>query len=198
MRHRDDARPGAADRTGTAGAAGATSPTGTRTGGPALHDRHWARDVRGSTGCAAALLALLLLLDWASGSLTWWHAALWGALAVLLFLVLCPARVSAGEGWLASRSLLCERAVRTDLLVSVRCPDGVCRRVVLRDALGGRVEMDPEVLVDNPDLWYRLDADARTSPVRGSPPYDPDGLRSLAERVERETALSVFRISGLE
>ncbi|WP_455358799.1 hypothetical protein [Streptomyces sp. SYSU K21746] len=48
------------------------------------------------------LLALLLLTDGASGGITVPRAVLWTGLAVLLFVVLLPPRVTAGEGWLAS------------------------------------------------------------------------------------------------
>jgi hypothetical protein len=117
---------------------------------------------------------------------------------VLLFLVLFPARVSAGEGWLASRHLLGTRRVRTDLLTSVRCVDGVSRRLVLRDALGNRLEIDPQVLVDNPDLWYRLAEDADASAASGALLCGAEALHQVSERIDRETALNVFRTSGLE
>ncbi len=63
-----------------------------------------------------------------------WRGLLWLALAVLLFVVLFPVRVSAGEDWLAAQWMLRKRRVRTDVLVSVRCLDGVSQRLVLRDA----------------------------------------------------------------
>ena len=40
-----------------------------------------------SARCAGVLLVLLLLVDWGSGRLTLWRAALWPALAGLLFVV---------------------------------------------------------------------------------------------------------------
>ncbi|MEU7055785.1 hypothetical protein AB0A61_07000, partial [Streptomyces sp. NPDC046197] len=99
---------------------------------------------------------------------TWWRSALRAALALLLFLVLCPTRVCAGRSGIASRSLPRTRRVRTDLLVSVRCLDGVCRRLLLKHALGGQVETDPQVLVHyNPDPWHRLDEDAQQSAALG-------------------------------
>ncbi|MFI1167393.1 hypothetical protein ACH4UM_28275 [Streptomyces sp. NPDC020801] len=184
MAHRDDVRPGAG--------APAREP------GRVAGDHGWARDLRTSVRCSVTLLALLVLIDWGTGHLTWWRSLLWLALAGLLFVVLCPPRVRAGEGWLVSRSLLRSRRVRTDLLVSVRAPDGVCRRLVLRDVSGGRVEIDPGVLVRNPDLWYRLGEDARRSQASGCLRCGSDALRQVSERVERETALALFRISGLE
>ncbi len=163
-----------------------------------VHDRRWAGEMHSSIRCAVALLALLLLIDWGSGAATPWRAVLWCALSVLLFLVLCPRRICAGEGWLASRGLLCTRRVRTDLLVSVRCTDGVCQRLVLRDAHGGRVELDPQVLVNNPELWHRLDEDAQKSAALGSLLCGVIALGRVQERIDRETARTVFRVSGLE
>ncbi|MEV0184188.1 hypothetical protein AB0I54_33610 [Streptomyces sp. NPDC050625] len=163
-----------------------------------LYDRRWAEDLYSSARCSGVLLGMLFLIDWGTCDLTWWRGTLWVALALVLFLVLSPARVSAGEGWLASRRLVRTRRVRTDVLVSVRCLDGVSRRLVLRDAFGDRVEIDPQVLVDNPDLWYRFDADARKSERSGTLLCGTTALRRVSERIERETALSVFRASGLE
>ncbi|MFB7502520.1 hypothetical protein [Streptomyces broussonetiae] len=148
--------------------------------------------------CAGLLLTLLLLVDWGSGRGTPWRTALWVAVAWLLFAVLCPARVCAGPNWLASRRLGREHRVRTDLLVSVRCLDGVSQRLLLRDALGGRVEIDPEVLVRNPDLWLRLDEGARRATADGLLLCGETALRRLSARMDRETARAVFRASGLE
>lgn len=79
----------------------------------------------------------------------------------------------------------------------MRCLDGVTRRLVLRDTLGERVELDLQVLVDNPDLWYRLHEDARRSLALGTLLCGPAALERISERVERETAETVFRVSGL-
>ncbi|MEU6575789.1 hypothetical protein [Streptomyces sp. NPDC046805] len=164
---------------------------------PVVDDRCWARDVVSAVRCATALLGMLFLIDWAAGDLTWWRGVLWVVLAVLLFLVLLPARVRAGEGWLSCRRLVRTREVRTDLLVSVHCPDSVSRRLVLRDALGGRTELDPQVLLDNPALWHRLDEDARKSAASGTLRCGTTALRRVSEHIDRETALNVFRASGL-
>ena len=166
--------------------------------GRTVQDRHWAGELFSALRCAAVLLGLLLLIDWGAGTLTLARGALWSALALLLFLVLCPERVRAGEGWLTSRGLLRTRRVRTDLLVSVRTLDGVAQRLVLKDALGERVELDPRLFVDNPDLWHRLHEDARTSLELGSLLCGATALEQVSARVERETALTVFRLSGLE
>jgi hypothetical protein len=162
------------------------------------HDRLWRRDLRDTFRCAGALLVLLLVVDHLTGHFTLWRGALWLALAVLLFVVLYPARVRAGEGWLSSRGLLRERRVRTDRLVSVRCLDGISQRMVLRDELGGRVEIDPAVLVTNPDLWHRVSEDSRRALASGTLTCGATALRRIAERVERETAETVFKVSGLE
>ncbi|MGW3208747.1 hypothetical protein [Streptomyces sp. NPDC001135] len=185
MRHRDDTH---SRRTGP-------YPAGTV---GVVADRDWEADTRASVRCAGVLLGLLLFVDWAAGSLTWWRGALWVAVALLLFLVLYPVRVSAGTGWLATRRLLRTRRVRTDLLIAVRPLDGVSQRLVLRDALGNRVEVDPEVLIRNPGLWYLLDEGARVSEAAGTLLCGTTALHRLARRIERETALGVFRASGLE
>ncbi|MCD7438926.1 hypothetical protein K4B79_11900 [Streptomyces lincolnensis] len=166
--------------------------------GEATNDREWAQELWSAVRCAGVLLALLLLIDWGSGRLTPWRTVLWCALSGLLFLVLCPDRVSAGGNWLASRRLLRERQVRTDLLVSVRCLDGISQRIVLRDALGGRVELDPEVLVRNPRLWSSLDGGARKAAEDGLLLCGATVLRRISRRVDRETARAVFKASGLE
>ncbi|MDF3299661.1 hypothetical protein [Streptomyces tropicalis] len=185
MAHREDAR---------SARVGSPPPAS----GHVVHDRSWARDLRGALCSAGVLLVLLLLIDGSAGDLSWWRAALWLALAVLLFLVLCPVRVSAGEGWLATRRLVGGQRVRTDLLVSVRCLGGVSQRLVLRDVFGARVEIDPQVLLDNPDLWYRVAEDARASAAAGSLLCGGTALARLAERVDREQARTVFRVSGME
>ncbi|MEU6403202.1 hypothetical protein [Streptomyces sp. NPDC046985] len=184
MRYPDDVLPGAV--------------TPARRPGRVAYDRHWARDAHTSVRSSAALLALLLLADWGRGGLTWWRGTLWLALAVLLLLVLWPPRVSAGEGWLALHAPLRRRRVRTDLLVSAHTADGVSQRLVLTDALGARLEVDIRVLEDNPDLWYRLAEDARTSRASGLLRGGAQELACLARRVDRATALSVFRVSGLD
>ncbi|MFK4227154.1 hypothetical protein [Streptomyces sp. NPDC019890] len=153
--------------------------------------------MRSAVGCATLLLCLLLVIDGGSGALTFASAALWTALAILLFVVLLPARVTAGEGWLASRGLLRERRVRTDCLVAVRWSDGVAQRLVLRDLDGGRVELDPRVLVANPPLWRLLDEGARTSLGRGTLLSGATALKQMSRRIDGETAHSVFKISGL-
>lgn len=178
-------------------------PLDARTNGPdgageATNDREWTQELWSSVRCAGLLLTLLLLVDWGSGRLALWRTALWLALAGLLFVVLYPARVSAGENWLTSRRLVREHGVRTDLLVSVRYMDTIAQRLLLRDALGGRVEIDPEVLVRNPQLWYRLDQGARKAASDGLLLCGATALRRVSRRVDQETARAVFKASGLE
>ncbi|MER6346354.1 hypothetical protein ACWC10_24720 [Streptomyces sp. NPDC001595] len=165
---------------------------------PTAYDRHWARHLHSALGCAAVLLAALFLIDWAAATLSPWRGALWPALAALVFLMLCPPRVAAGPGWLESRFLLRTRRVRTDLLVSVRCCDGVAERLVLRDTFGARVDLDPRVLLDNPELWHRLDEDAHRAEASGALLCGRTALRHLCRRVDQETALAVFRVSNLD
>ena len=69
---------------------------------------------------------------------------------------------------------------------------------MLRDTLGGRVEIDPEVLVRNPQLWSRLEAGARKSAADGLLLSGSTALQRIAVRVDRETARNVFKASGLE
>ncbi|QLJ01603.1 hypothetical protein HZZ00_11585 [Streptomyces sp. NEAU-sy36] len=184
MKHSDDTRPRV------------TSPT--PPAGPIAYDRGWAGEVRTAVRCALALFVLLLCIDAAAGSLTWWRGLLWGALAALLGLVLHPARITAGDGWLAGRRLLRTRRIRTDLLTVVHPVDGVTQRLMLRDALGNRMEIDPEVLIRNPGLWYRLAEGARQAEASGTLRCGTTALHRLARRVDRETALAVFKASGLE
>ncbi|MGW7367568.1 hypothetical protein ACWGI8_30145 [Streptomyces sp. NPDC054841] len=163
-----------------------------------MRDAHWAANARSAVGCGALLLGLLLLIDTGAGTLTPVRTLLWVALTMLLFVVLLPPRLTAGKGWLASRGLLGERRVRTDRLVSARWKDGVAQRLVLRDAEGGRVELDPQVLITNPPLWRLLDEGARDCLARGSLLCGATALRRLSARIDRATAQSVFEVSGLE
>lgn len=161
-------------------------------------DRNWAADLRSALYCAGTLLGLLLLTDEASETFTPVRAALWCGLGLLVFLVLFPPRITAGEGWLAVRGALRTRRVRTDRLVSVHLAGSTGQRLLLRADLGCSVELDPRVLAANPPLWHRLDTDARVSAAHGHLPHGSTGLHRLSERVDRETARTVFKISGLE
>ncbi|MFK4267539.1 hypothetical protein [Streptomyces milbemycinicus] len=180
----------------------ARTPGGWRAGRPgpdgATGDRHWRLDARSAGFCALGFAGLTLLLDWGSGGLTVPRADLWAVLGVLLFTVLRPPRVSAGDGWLAVRGLVRERRVCTDALVAVRQNGSIAIRLVLRDAYGGSVAFDPGILVANPLLWHRLDAGARRSRERGTLRQGESTLRLLGERIDGGTARDVLRASGLE
>ncbi|MEV6398537.1 hypothetical protein AB0M39_27815 [Streptomyces sp. NPDC051907] len=165
--------------------------------GATAHDGDWTGDLRFAVRCAALLVVLLFTVDAGDQELTWPRAILWTGLGALLFAVLTPPRISAGPGWLASRGLLRRRTVRTDRLVSVRWSDGVAQRLVLRDADGDRVEVDPRVFVANPALWHQLDTDVRGCLDRGALRCGATALRRLGARIERETARTVFKVSGL-
>ncbi|MEE1840923.1 MULTISPECIES: hypothetical protein [unclassified Streptomyces] len=166
--------------------------------GMTADDHGWAADLRFAVHCSVTLLGLLSAVDAAAGHLTWPRALLWTGLSALLCAVLVPPRVRAGAGWLSCQGLLRRRTVRTDRLVSVRWSDGVAQRMVLRDAEGGRVEVDPEVFLANPALWHRLDEDARGSVERGTLRCGVTALRQLSDRIDRRHARAVFTISGLE
>ncbi|WP_326709787.1 hypothetical protein OG758_10830 [Streptomyces sp. NBC_01474] len=162
------------------------------------YDSRWPKDLRSAIRCSAVVLCLLQLIDWWAGSFTAARATLWVALGVLLFVILYPARVTAGEGWLASRGLVRERRVRTDALVSARCLGGVSQRLRLRDASGGRLEINPQVLHSNPELWHRFAKDANAAAARGHLTCGATALRRISARIDRETALTVFKDSGLD
>ncbi|MFF7161214.1 hypothetical protein ACFZBP_07445 [Streptomyces sp. NPDC008086] len=162
-----------------------------------LGDHRWFADLRGAVVCAGSFLGLLLLVDEAAETFTAARGALWSCLALLLLLVLFPPRVTAGEGWLTVRGVLRTRRVRTDRLVAAYTPGRTGRRLVFLDAYGSRVELDAQVLVANPPLWHHLDTDIRVAAARGHLSEHPAALRDLSERIDRETAWTVFKISGL-
>lgn len=164
--------------------------------GPLAHDIHWAGERRSAMGVAFLLFTALFAVDAGFGGLDVIRGVLWTGLAGLLFVVLHPPRVSVRPGLLSARGLLLAATVRTDRLVSVRWPEGVAQRLVLRDVEGGRVEIDPAVLIRNPAMWHRLDTDTRTSVRRGTLLHGKTALRQLAEHIDRETAHIVFKISG--
>ncbi|MFF7729933.1 hypothetical protein [Streptomyces sp. NPDC008001] len=167
-----------------AGRPGARTP-----GGEVLaHDRRWRREARAAWYCGGALAGVLLIADLARGGLDGPRAVCWTGLGALLTAVLLPPRVTAGDGWLAVRGLLGEKRVRTDLLTRVHRADGMTPRLVLRDAGGNRVELDPQVLVANPLLWHRLDGGARRARASGLLQEGGAPLAELAERIDGEGA----------
>ncbi len=196
MRGRGAAGPAVA-RDGRRSFRAAVKSSPPRHGEPDGRDRTRLSELRSAFWCAAGLLTCMLLVDLANGTLAHWRALCWTAVALALFAVLYPPRVSAGEGWLASRGPVRTCVVRTDLLVLVRRSDGMSPRLVLRDALGGRVELDPEVLTANPLLWHRLEQGVGRSRERGLLRCGAAPLRELAERIDHDGARAVFQASGL-
>ncbi|MFD4142726.1 hypothetical protein [Streptomyces sp. NPDC058572] len=162
------------------------------------HDARWAGDLRDAFLCAVLLLGLLVVVDTGNGTLTAGRSALWAGLSVVLFVVLLPARVTAGREWIHSRGLLVAQQVRTDRLVCADWSDGVAQRLLLRDADGRTLRLDPRVLVGNPRLWHLLDAGIRVSRDVGTLRSGDTALRQLSARIDDETAEAVFRISGLD
>ncbi|MGW6267847.1 hypothetical protein [Streptomyces sp. NPDC055060] len=168
-----------------------------RVGDEVVCDRRWAGDVRAAVFCALTLFALIDLIDWASGTLDVVRGVLWAGLSALLYLILHPARVSAGPGWLAVRGVLRHRHVCTGLLTAVRQGEGLAPRLVLCDSLGNRVEVDPQVLAENPLLLHRLDAGARGARACGLLRTGSEVLGRLVTRLDGEGAEGVFEASGL-
>ncbi|MGW3245281.1 hypothetical protein [Streptomyces sp. NPDC001070] len=162
-----------------------------------IGDRHWRADVRRALGCALAFLCLAVPLDAAAGTLTPQRAGLWLLLAVIVLALLCPSRVTAGDGWLAVRGPLRKRRVRTDALTVVRQSPGVSRHLILWDADGRWLELDARVLEANPLLWHRLEADARRSRRDGMLREGAEVLGRLGERIDGAAARGVLRASGM-
>ncbi|MFE0627839.1 hypothetical protein ACFW3D_12810 [Streptomyces sp. NPDC058864] len=162
-----------------------------------IGDRHWRADLRRALGCALAFLCLAVPLDAVAGTLTPRRAALWLGLALIVLVLLHPDRVTAGDGWLAVRGPLRERRVRTDALTVVRQSPGPSRRLVLWDAHGRWLELDPRVLEANPLLWHRLDGDARRSRTAGTLREGAEVLGRLGERIDGAAARAVLDASGM-
>ncbi|MET9359449.1 hypothetical protein ABZX93_00855 [Streptomyces sp. NPDC006632] len=179
------------------------STTGTRTAvaeppGPLAHDIDWARERRTAIGVTGLLFTALLTTDAGFGTLDVTRGALWTGLAALVFVILLPPRVSTAPGELSARGPLTRHTVRTDSLVSIRWSDGVAQHMILRDTEGNGVEIDPTVLVRNPAMWRRFDEDTRTSIRRGTLLCGATALSRMAAHIDRETARTVFTLSGLK
>ncbi|WP_416986217.1 hypothetical protein [Streptomyces sp. T028] len=160
-------------------------------------DRHWRGSARLAATCTLVFCTLSLLVDWDAGSLTLPRALLWLTLSATLFAVLLPHRVSAGPGWLAVHTTWRRQIVRTDALVAVRQYGDVSSHLILRDAHGGRLELDPRVLAANPLIWHELDTGVHRSIERGTLRHGADVLAQLGQRIDDETARAVLRASGL-
>ncbi|WP_232544027.1 hypothetical protein [Streptomyces buecherae] len=146
--------------------AAAQAAGGAATARRVIRGAHWRGELRFAVGLAALLLAALLLVDLANGTLDAARGLCWAGLSLLLLAVLVPPRVTAGEGWLATRGVWRTRSVRTDLLVTVRLVGGVTPRLLLRDARGATVWINPRALVTDPALWRQVERGARMAQRR--------------------------------
>ncbi len=163
-----------------------------------VRDRGWRREARSAWCFGLGLTGLLTGADAARGTLDWPRGGCWTVLGATLLLVLRPARVSAGEDWLAVRGLLRERRVRTDRLTRLRRLDGVSPRLVLRDASGVRVELELAVLRANPLLWHHLETGARRSREHGTLHEGTALLTALAEHIDSHAARGILQASGMD
>ncbi|MFD5770092.1 hypothetical protein ACFWIN_30335 [Streptomyces sp. NPDC127049] len=163
-----------------------------------LHDADWPGEARSALVCAGLLLGTALVVDAGAHGLPASRALGWIGLSVLLLVVLLPPRVSSAPGLLTVRGLWVVRTVRTDRLTAVAWPVGTGQSLVLRDEEGARAEIDLRVLLANPALWLRLDAEARDSRRRGTLDHGGPDLDRLSLRVHAETARAVLKVSGLE
>ena len=160
-------------------------------------DNTWPSRLRTASTVASSALTLTLLLDALVGTLSLPRALAWITLAALLFTVLLPPHVTAGDGRLAVRGLLRTQGVRTHHLVSVRIEGAVDRHILLRDAFGGRVTLDPAVLIANPFLWHHLDTGARRSHAAGLL-SDRTALRALADAIDGAGTRTLLEHAGLD
>ncbi|WP_367318686.1 hypothetical protein [Streptomyces sp. HUAS ZL42] len=156
------------------------------------------RELRSAVLYSVLLFGALVLLDWGFERLTAVRAGWWAALAVLLLIILTPPRVSAAQGGLDARGLMTHRRVRTDRLATVRISEGVSRRVILTDTSGGRLMLDPHVLIANPLLWHQLDQGARRSLEQGTLRCGMPVLERLGRRIDGELCRKILRASGME
>jgi hypothetical protein len=160
-------------------------------------DRTWRGSARLAVGCALLFGALTFLVDWDAGTLTPARALLWSTLSAAILVMLLPARVTAGPGWLAVRGPLRRRTVRTDSLVYVGQNGDVSTHLVLRDTHGHRLEFDPSVLHANPLLWHELDTGVRRSLERGTLRRGTEVLARLGHEIDDTNARAVLDASGL-
>ncbi|WP_237519393.1 hypothetical protein [Streptomyces sp. HUCO-GS316] len=163
-----------------------------------VHDRYWAREFRSAVLYGVLLYGALVLLDWGFARLTAVRASWWAALALLLLNILTPPRVSAAAGALDARGLVTHRRLRTDRLATVRISEGVSQRVILTDTSGGRLMLDPRVLIANPLLWHQLDQGARRSLEQGTLRCGMPVLERLGRRIDGELCRGILRASSME
>jgi hypothetical protein len=158
--------------------------------------RGWHDDRRWAIACACAVFVMALLAEADTGDLNVPHTLVTCGVALVVLALLWPAQVVAGEGWLTVRSLLRTRRVRTDALAAVWLVGDLSACLVLRDVHGGRVELDPEVVVADPLLWHLLETGVHRSQERGSLRTGRRVLAGLGERVDGEAG-AILRASGL-
>lgn len=163
-----------------------------------VHDRYWGREVRSALIWGAGFFAALMLLDWGLVRITVMRSAGWAVLAVVLSIVLTPPRLSARAGGLEARGLISRRRIRTDRLVAVDVSDGITQRLVLSDTSGGRLELDPRVLITNPLLWHHLERGAQRALERGTLRCGGPALERLGRRIDAKVCREISRASGLE
>ncbi|MFH8810225.1 hypothetical protein ACH4GZ_23735 [Streptomyces hygroscopicus] len=155
-------------------------------------------DTRWAVWFALTFAGMTTVLDWASGGLTVTRADLWALLAVAVFAVLRPPRVTAGGGRLTVRGLVRVRRVRTDALAGVWRDGRIATRLLLRDVDGHRVALDLRVLVADPLLLHELDTGARRSLEAGTLSHGTDILRLLGRHLDATATRGILDASGLE
>ncbi|GHJ94733.1 hypothetical protein SNE510_42520 [Streptomyces sp. NE5-10] len=164
-----------------------------------LHDAGWPGEARAALLCSGLLLGIALVVDAGTPhGLTLPGALGCITLGMVLLVILLPARVSAAPGLLTVRGLWVTRTVRTDRLVAIAWPADTAGRLALRDEDNARAEVDLRVLLANPALWLRIEADALTSRAHGTLEHGTADLTRLALHVHSETARTVLRVSGLD
>ncbi len=88
--------------------------------------------------------------------------------------------------------------MRTDLLVSVRCLDGISHGPCCGTRSVAVSRSTPRSWFVNPRLWLHLDRGARKAADDGHLLCGATVLGRISRRVDRETAQAVFKASGLE
>ncbi|MFJ4790889.1 hypothetical protein [Streptomyces sp. NPDC088794] len=144
------------------------------------------------------LLGALVLIDWRHSGFSGVRLVWWAALGVQFTIILLPPRVAAVDNSHVARGLFIRRRMCTARLVAVRMVDGVTQRLVLSDASGGRLELNPRVQVANPLLWHHLEQGARHSLEQGTLLYGMPVVESMARRIDGEACRGILRASDLK
>ncbi|MFG2755216.1 hypothetical protein [Streptomyces wuyuanensis] len=106
--------------------------------GVSAHDVHRSGERIAALAAAVLLFTALFAVDAGLGSLDVTRGAVWTGLSGPVFVILRPSRVAVCPGRPSTRGTPTTDTVRTDCLVSVRCSDGVSRRMILRDTAARR------------------------------------------------------------